>query len=207
MRSLRALRLVSWGALALAVIAVAAVYLVRSTVQNGSLPAIEIKGQAQVGGPFTAVDQTGRRVTEKDVLARGAIVTFGWSADPDMTPAALQVLAAAVSLPVLKDRAPQAIFVSLDPARDTPERLKPYLERFNPTFVGLTGGEAEIRNLASAYKLYWKRVDDASLPGGYGIDFASLYYVMGPGGNFIGFVPYTTNVAELAEELGKLLRK
>ena len=65
MHSLRALRLVSWGALALAVIGAAAVYLVRPTLLSGSLPAIEIKGQAQVGGPFTAVDQAGRRVTER----------------------------------------------------------------------------------------------------------------------------------------------
>ena len=207
MTALRVFRLTLWGVVGLAGIAAVVVHVSRPSLQSGSLPDVEITGQAQVGGPFTAIDQTGRRVTDRDVLARGAIMTFGWSADPDMTPAALQVLAGAVALPLLKDRAPPPVFVSLDPVRDTPERLKPYLERFHPTFVGLTGSEAEIRNLASAYKLYWKRVDDASMPGGYGIDFASLYYVMGPGGNLMGVVPYTSNVTELAEEIGKLLRK
>ena len=102
------------------------------------------------------------------------------------------------------------LFITLDPERDRPERLATYLAAIpsplaGPTIVGLTGAAPHIKDLAAAYKLYWRRIEDPSLPGGYSIDFASHYYVMGAGGNFVGVVPHTTNATELAEELAKLV--
>lgn len=200
------LRLVLWVLATVA--AVVAVYLVtRPPLVSGSLPGMEISGVAQVGGPFDLTDQSGNRIKDKDLLRNGGVITFGWTGDPDLTPALLQVLSAALSLNTFGDRKPAAVFVTLDPERDRPERLSDYLKAFHPTLVGLTGSPTEINNLASAYKLYWKRIADGALPGGYSIDFAALYYVMGPGGVFLGVVPYTTEVVELAKEIGILLKR
>lgn len=170
-----------------------------------SLPPPTFTGVAQVGGAFVLTNQRGERVSDKDLFTGNVVLTFGWTYDPDLTPAALQVLAAALASTPAARRSARAAFVTLDPARDTPERLRAFLSAHDPTIVGLTGTDADIKDLASAYKLYWKRIDDASLQGGYSIDFASLYYVMGVGGNFLGVVPYTNDATELAEEIGKLL--
>lgn len=196
-----------WLAVVLVGLAAGGAYLSRPALRSGTLSPTTVGGAAQVGAEFILTNQSGNRVASRDLLARGGIVTFGWTRDPDMTPAALQVLSAVLSSAAFAGRPMQALFVTLDPARDKPAELAAYLAAYHPTLVGLTGTETEIKDLAAAYKLYWKRIEDASLPGGYSIDFASLYYVMGAGGNFVGVVPYTTNVAELTEEIGKLLAR
>lgn len=200
------LRVVLW---ALAVIAagLAIFQLTRPPLTSGSLPTVEVSGAAQVGGPFELTTHSGKRIQDKELLGDGGIITFGWSRDPDMTPALLQMLSAALESPAIGDKKPAVLFVTLDPAHDRPEQLAGYLKAFHPTLVGLTGSAVEINDLASAYKLYWKRIADDTLPGGYSIDFAALYYVMGPGGRFLGVVPYTTEVTELAKEIGILRRK
>lgn len=199
-------RMVLW-VLAIVAAGVSVFQLRRPTLTSGSLPTVEISGVAQIGGPFELTNHAGKRINDKELLRDGGIITFGWSRDPDMTPALLQMLSAALQSPAIGDTKPAAMFVTLDPAHDRPEQLSGYLKSFDPTLVGLTGSAVEINDLASAYKLYWKRIADDTLPGGYSIDFAALYYVMGPGGNFLGVVPYTTEVTELAKEIGILRRK
>lgn len=202
----RRVALWAWVSVGFALALFGALHLAPLRHHTKELPAMTSFGVAEVGGPFDLINQRGERVSDRLVFSRASILIFGWTNDLDATPAALQVLKAAqASQPIL--RALQLVFVTLDPKRDTPERLSAYLASFDATMVGLTGTAAQIRDLAAAYKLYWRRFDDASLPGGYSVDFASLYYVMGAGGTFLGVVPYTTNVAELAEEIGKLLQK
>jgi cytochrome oxidase Cu insertion factor (SCO1/SenC/PrrC family) len=163
-------------------------------------------GVANVGGPFQLTDQTGRTVTERDLIGRPFVVYFGWRLDPDLTPAALQVLAAALAQLQPKSELPRAVFVSLDGARDQVADLAVFINGFKGDWLALRGDEAATVAMARAYKLYFKRLPDAALPGGYSIDQASLYYVMGRDGAFLGAVPHTTDVVELKTALAALLK-
>lgn len=168
-------------------------------------PAIIETGQADVGGPFTLTDHTGRPFSEADLVGRPHVLYFGWSLDPDLTPAALQVLTAAVARLPLKSEPPRRVFISVDPIRDTTAKLSDFINRFGADGVAATGTPEAITALARTYKLYFKSLPDASLPGGYSIDHASLYYVLGRDGAFLGAVPHTTDVAELTVALQRLL--
>lgn len=167
-------------------------------------PAVVISGTADVGGAFDLVDQGGRRVTADTLLGRPFVVYFGWSHDPDLTPAALQVLAAALQHPRLGAEALRAVFITIDAERDTPARLAAYAHRIDERLVALTGSAEELARVARAYKHYAKRLPDAALPGGFGFDHASLYYVIGADGAFRGVVPHTTDAQALAGELLRL---
>jgi cytochrome oxidase Cu insertion factor (SCO1/SenC/PrrC family) len=161
-------------------------------------------GIAAIGGPFALVNPRGQTVTDRDFHGRSIIVYFGWTRDPDLTPAALQVLTAALTELGRKSEMIVPVFISLDPEHDKGAVLQAFLQPLHPRLVGLTGTDAATRALTEAYKLYQKRIPDASLPGGYSIDHASLYYVMGSDGVFRGLVPYLTDSAVLAKEILRL---
>jgi protein SCO1/2 len=170
------------------------------------LPTGEIStGKALIGGPFTLTDHTGKRVTEKDFLGRPALVFFGYTHCPDICPSGLQVISAA--LDKLGDRAKtlMPVFVTLDPARDTPQILAQYLKSFNPRFVGLTGSDAEVASAAKAYRVFYQKVEDEKSKDDYTFDHAAIFYLMGPDGSFIAPIPHTTDVDKLVAALDKSL--
>ena len=95
----------------------------------------------------------------------------------------------------------QPIFVSVDPARDTPEVLKAYVGNFGPRLMGLTGTAEEVAAMAKAYRVYYAKAGDAPSGTDYLMDHSSIIYLMGPDGRFVKHVPYTTDAAKLAQEL------
>lgn len=114
---------------------------------------------------FHLIDSAGRPFTRAALLGHPTLVYFGFSHCPDECPDTLAALARVkkqASLPGL-----QVLFVTIDPQRDTPAVLAPYLRHFDPSFVGLTGDPAEIRQLASSLGIAINRIN---LPGG-GYDF------------------------------------
>ena len=132
------------GALAL----FAAVWL---TLPNGATPA------SSVGGPFRLIDQNGRAVSEQDFKGEPFIVFFGFTNCPDICPTTLFEMSE-----VLKRLGPDAnktaaLFVSVDPERDTPEKLKDYLSSFHPRIFGLTGTPEEIATVEKEYRVYAKK--------------------------------------------------
>src|SRR5262245_31946995 len=105
----------------------------------GGLPTV---GQALVGGPFSLTDQDGRRVTDADFRGRYMLIYFGFTFCPDVCPASLQLMAAAIDKAGAKGERITPVFITVDSARDTPALLKPYVGSFHPRFVGLTGTTA-----------------------------------------------------------------
>ena len=162
-------------------------------------------GKALVGGPFTLTDDGGKRVTDKDYRGRHMLVFFGFTSCPDICPAGLQLIAAA--LENLGDKADRItpIFISVDPERDTPEKLAAYVKNFNPHLVGLTGTPEEIAAAAKAYKVYYKKVPNEAKPDEYGMDHTSIIYLMDPTGEFVTHFTPTTTVEELTAKLDKAL--
>ena len=163
-------------------------------------------GVALVGGPFSLLNQDGKRVTEKDFLGKYMLVFFGYTYCPDVCPTELQVMTAALDqLGPEADRI-QPVFVSIDPARDTPEVLKAYVGNFDPRLVGLTGTPEEIAAIARAYRVYYAKAGNGSSSTDYLMDHSAIIYLMGPDGQFVTHMAYTTDAAKLAAELKETLR-
>ena len=160
-------------------------------------------GKALIGGPFSLIDQTGQRVTDRDFRGRYMLIYFGYTFCPDVCPASLQVISAA-----LDQLGPDAgkitpVFITLDPARDTPAKLAEYIKSFHPRLVGLTGSPAEVADAVKAYRVYAKKVPGESNPADYTMDHSSIVFLMGPDGNLVTFAPDTTKVDSLVAQLRK----
>ena len=159
-------------------------------------------GVADVGGPFSLIDQNGIRRTEEDFRGRYMLAFFGFTYCPDVCPTTLAILSAA-----LKELGPEAenivpVLITVDPARDTPEALKPYLAAFGPNFVGLTGSDEEIASVAEAYHAYYEIVEREN--DDYTLNHSATIYLMGPDGKFVTSFTLNMGPEAIAEELKKL---
>ena len=138
---------------------------------------------AGVGGPFRLQDQAGQTVTDKDMKGRPFLVFFGFTHCPDICPTTLfDVSQVLQKLGADADRT-GALFITVDPERDTAAVLKDYLSNFDPHLRGLTGDRASIDAALKAYRVYAKKVP---LDGGdYTMDHTALVYLMDKDGQFV----------------------
>ena len=137
---------------------------------------------ASIGGPFKLVDQNGQVVTDQDLKGRPFLVFFGFTHCPDVCPTTLfEVSEILRALGPDADRA-RALFITVDPERDTPAAMKDYLSSFDPHLTGLTGDPAEIAAVAKAYRVYFKKVP---LDEGYTMDHTAIVYLMDKTGRFV----------------------
>lgn len=180
-----------------------AVLLVSLPDESGSK--IETTGKALIGGPFSLVDGTGKRVTDKDFAGRPMLVYFGFTHCPDVCPAGLQVIAAALDRLGDKAKGLAPLFITVDPERDTPEVIGKYVKSFHPAIIGLSGSPEEVRAATKAYRVYAKKVPDESTPGEYNVDHSSFMYLMDANGAFVKHFPHSVDANALADELSKLL--
>lgn len=177
--------------------------LVFNTETPGSR--VVTSGKALVGGPFELVGKDGKTVTDQDFRGRHMLVFFGFTHCPDICPAELQVMAAAVEdLGADADKV-VPIFISVDPERDTPEAVTAYVENFGPSFVGLTGSPEAIAEAAKAYRVTYRKFQDESMGDNYSVDHSSLVYLMGPDGEYITHIPYGTPADKMTETLRRYL--
>ena len=133
-----------------------------------------------IGGPFTLVDQNGVQVSEKNLAGKPTLIFFGFTHCPDICPTALFEMSEIFNaLGPDADKA-QAMFVSVDPERDTPEVLKAYLSSFAPQLRGLTGTPEQVKQMERAYRVYSRKVplegDD------YTMDHTAAVYLMDKNG-------------------------
>lgn len=138
---------------------------------------------SSVGGPFALVNQDGRTVTDADFRGKPLLVFFGFTHCPDICPTTLFEVSEVLNRLGADAEKVNAIFVTVDPERDTPEKLKLYLSSFHPRISALSGSEAQIEAIKKAYYVYAKRVP---LEGGsYTMDHTSIVYLMDKQGKFI----------------------
>ena len=155
---------------------------------------------AAVGGPFRLVDHTGANVTQADFRGRFMMLTFGFTNSPDLAPAQLQLMAAALNqLGRAGDRV-APVFVTLDPERDGPAELAVWVARFHPRLVGLGGYAAEVAAMAAAWRVPFHKVADAAGQG-YAIDYPAYIYLMGPDGAYIAHFGPSIALADLVRRL------
>jgi cytochrome oxidase Cu insertion factor (SCO1/SenC/PrrC family) len=164
-----------------------------------------VVGKARIGGPFSLTDHTGKRVTEKDFRGRHLLVFFGFTFCPDVCPAGLQVMAAALDRLGAKAERVTPLFISIDPERDTRERLVQYVQSFHPRLVGLTGTPDEIRAAAAAYRVFHKKVKDEKSAAEGTMEHTSIIYLMDPAGEFVAHFTHATPVETIAAALARVL--
>lgn len=182
-----------------------AIALVSGRIQDGSGSRVMVTGKALVGGPFSLIDHTGRRVTEKDFAGRHMLVVFGFTNCPDICPSSLQTVSAAIEALGTQGERVTPIFITVDPARDTPERLAEYVKSFHPRLMGLTGSEEEVASAARAYRVYAKRVANAQTQESYAFDHSSVMYLMDGRGEFVVPFSFGTRVDDIVARLRKIL--
>jgi protein SCO1/2 len=173
--------------------------------ENKGSERLTSEGKALIGGPFSLVDHTGRAVTDKDFHGRKLLMFFGYTSCPDICPSGLQVMAAALDKLGSKADTVTPVFVSVDPERDTPEKLAAYVASFHPRLVGLTGTPEAVNAAAKVFRIYHRKVPDPNTPGGYGMDHSSVFYLMDEQGVFVRHFPHTNDADALAAELAKSL--
>jgi protein SCO1 len=162
-------------------------------------------GRGTVGGPFTLTDQAGHQRSDSDFHGKLMIVYFGYAFCPDVCPADLMAITQALDALGTAAEGIQPIFITIDPERDT-SVLGEYLSGFHKSFVGLTGAPEEIRKVANAYKAFYAKLPP-SPNGEYAIDHTGIIYLMGRGGEYLGFMPPQTGPEKLTEILRKQLSK
>ena len=145
-------------------------------------------GKAAIGAPFTLTNQHGKRVSLADFRGKVVLLYFGYTFCPDVCPTDLLIIAQTVkSLGKSGDQV-QPIFVTLDPARDTRELLRGYVAAFHPRIVALTGSEAEVRRIATAYKVYYEKVTPPNSTT-YFIDHTAYTFLLDRRGKYVLFFP------------------
>lgn len=165
------------------------------------------QGVALVGGPFEMTDQNGKRVTDKDFLGKPMLVSFGFTFCPDVCPSQLLRITDALAKLGPKGKDIQPVFVTIDPARDTPEALKSYLSNFAPGYIGLTGSAEDVATMARAYRVYYAKVDRADAPDSYTMDHSSIIYLMDSKGRFLKhFADNKDDAAALAQAIEQALQ-
>jgi protein SCO1/2 len=169
----------------------------------GRNPVSVIMPSAAIGGPFQLVDHDGNMVTDQDFKGKPFLVFFGFTHCPDLCPTALFEMSE-----VLRKLGPdaekvRALFITVDPERDTPAVLKDYLSSFEPQIRGLTGAPSAIAAVEKAYRVYARKVPLER--GGYTMDHSVFVYLMDKNGRFVSTFNLKRRPEEAAAELRKYL--
>jgi protein SCO1/2 len=160
---------------------------------------------ATFGRQLALLDHQGQPRALADFKGKAVVVFFGYTSCPDICPTMLARLAEVMK--TLGDDAPrvQVLFVTVDPERDSAERLKDFVPWFNPTFLGLRGDAAQIRAATEEFRVFAARKPvEGEL--GYVIDHSTGAYVFDPAGRLRLYVKDTSSVDDIAADIRLLLR-
>lgn len=193
-----------------------------------------VTGEALVGGPFTLIDPAGREVKNTDFSGRHMLIFFGYTHCPDVCPLGLQKISMALDMLEGEDldiNPLQPIFITVDPARDTPAVMGEYISAFHPAFIALTGSEEAIASTAEAYRVHIAIADtddshempdgmedgmegemaggtaktSGNSEGGYLMNHSSVIYLMGPDGRYVDNFNSTATPRDIADQLQPIL--
>ena len=158
-----------------------------------------------VGGPFQLVDQTGRPVDEKALRGKWSVVFFGYTYCPDVCPATVQALRAATDQLGPKGKDLRIVFISVDPGRDTPAKLKEWIEAqgLPEGTLGLTGTPVQVAAAARAYRVVYNTQGEGDY---YQVNHSTAAYLMTPRGRFDRVLAYGLTPDQMADQIRKAMR-
>lgn len=164
----------------------------RSTVIAG--------GADTIGGPFELVSETGETVTDADVLTEPSLLYFGYTFCPDVCP--LDTVRNAETVDILegRDQSVQPVFISVDPARDTPEVVAAFTDNIHPRMLGLTGTPEQTDAASRAYRTYY-RINDEEDDEYYLVDHSTFTYLVLPEHGFVEFFNRDIGPIDMADRV------
>ena len=186
----------------LAVLALAFAAITGLAVRKGILGPPE--QSAAIGGPFHLVDQTGKPVDQTLLKGKWSAVFFGFTFCPEACPTTLFALGQTEKL--LNAKNFQTVFVSVDPARDTPPKIASYLSNtaFPRASVGLTGTDDQVAAAARAYHVFYQKAGEGP---GYTINHSTITYLMSPKGRFVCVIPYGAPPEVMARMISAAMKR
>lgn len=156
-------------------------------------------GAGQIGGSFELVSETGETVTDEEVIDKPALIYFGYTFCPDVCPLDAARNAEAVDLLESRGHMVKPVFISVDPARDTPEVLAEFTDYLHPRMVGLTGSEEQVRAASNAYRTYYRAQEpEEGAEDYYLVDHSTMTYLALPGHGFVEFFRRDATAEEMA---------
>ena len=182
-----------------------ALSLLLAACQKGAQEAPPLAG-ASLGGPFALTSESGKIVKDSDFAGQYRLVYFGYTFCPDVCPVDVQKLMAGLS--ALEKSAPktgakiQPLFISVDPARDTPAALTQFTDAFHPRLIGMTAPEAELAPVIKAYGAYAK-LGEKRPDGSYLVDHTRNALLFGPKGEPLAIIKHDGSAQEIAAELDR----
>jgi len=179
------------GALFLGVASLSYAQTAQSRAESTRLMSELMSGKGQVGGPFTLLDQTGKKRSLAEFKGKVVLIYFGYMSCPDICPTDLINLAGLLKRLGKESDQVQAIFITLDPARDTPELIGKYVQYFDKRILGLRGTEQQTKEVATKYKTFYEKVSLKSNQ--YVIDHTAFVYIMNRAGKYLAFFPPGTS--------------
>lgn len=155
---------------------------------------------------YLLIGPQGSAVSNEDFRGRFQLITFGYTFCPDICPTTLVDMAETLKLLGEDAQRVQAIFISVDPDRDTPQQLATYTDFFDKRIIGLTGSPALIQAAARNFKVrYEKVIKENQDPRNYAVNHSAGLYLLGPEGAFIKKFAYATPADSMASEIRQLL--
>jgi protein SCO1/2 len=203
LQKLKKIRRTSWAVAAILTIAVFGIvgWQMANRYLTGSNHSV---GTALVKSDFSLIDHNGRRVTQNTYAGRWQLVFFGFTYCPDICPTTLASMGRVIDH--LGDDGDQvaALFITVDPLRDTPKILSEYVNAIHPKVIGLTGTAKEIRAAAHAFRVYYSKVEKQDAPGGYLMNHSGYIYLMTPTG---AYEAVFTEKSDAPEKIAAALKK
>ena len=162
-----------------------------------------VRSASVIGGPFALTDQDNKPITDKDLKGEPLLVFFGYTHCPDVCPTTLFEISEVLrALGPDADRV-HALYITVDPERDTPAVIKDYLSSFDPHLRGATGDRKAIEAAEKAYRVFAQKVPGEN--GDYSMDHTALVYLMDKQGRFVAPFGLKRRPEEAAADLKKYL--
>lgn len=175
-------------------------------------------GTPAIGGDFTLTDQNGKIVHASDYRGKLMLIYFGYTHCPTICPVSVGNMSKAMDMLGAKADDVAPLFITVDPARDTPAVLKSYLSSFNKHITGLTGTDAQIKTVAADYKAYFARQGagwSEEKPGhmdmhdhaeNYLVNHSGFIYLMDKDGRYVQLFPYNASPQDIAASITSSLK-
>ncbi len=185
-------------------LSLAASLLSACSPEKPQFKSIDLTGADYAQG-FSLADHNGRQRTLKEFSGKIVVVFFGFTQCPDVCPASMAELAQVKQLLGPDGDKLQAIFITVDPERDTPELLKAYMGNFDPSFLALRPTMEQLPQVARDFKVYYKKVDGKT-PGSYSMDHSAGSYIFDAKGRIRLYNRYGAGPDVLASDIRLLLK-
>ncbi|CUH63610.1 SCO1/SenC [Thalassovita autumnalis] len=150
---------------------------------------------------FELTDHRGIVQTDEDFAGRWLLVFFGFANCPDVCPTTLAEVAAVMDALGSDAAKVQPLFISIDPERDTPEKLAEFVPAFEADIVGLTGTADQIKRTSETFRVYFEKIEEAASPNGYTMGHSSQLFLFDPQGGYVGAWTYGTSAEEIVSDL------